>query len=398
MVEENIFKFEERLKSPIRRFTDKSFVPVRYWHIKSNQTTTDAGFGDVAEILGKDSPIKFQVINNLPLYGLDSLVLSISTEDQGLDTQYEGEAVIMAGTLKPLQNDYFMITHLHDSYIFRVTGVEYDTVVAENCYKINYMLEYIDSEEAEKLEQQTVGEYTCILENIGTDERCIIESDEHEKIKKIDEMYDNICHTYMTFYYNERYNCFLADFGNGGKLFDPFQVTFINEHRLFAKKTQIDSLFITEQFEDPKRQIKYQRSVYRFFETRNMEKLNQFDYITFNGFYNRQTAFYRWVDHSIEVVDIQRIMDPNTNQIYHVMTPEMVETIRLNAPTTNKSMELIQRYARKEELTIDDIDLGIYDEIMDLDDANLQVFFFVPIILYIIKEIVSENLHREFVM
>jgi hypothetical protein len=398
MVEENIFKFEERLKSPLRRFTDKSFVPVRYWHIKSDQTTTDAGFGDVAEILGKDSPIKFQLINNLPLYGLDALILQLSSEDQGLDTQYEGEAVIMAGTLKPLQNDYFMITHLHDAYIFRVTGVEYDTVVSENCYKINYMLEYIDSEEAEKLEDQTVGEYTCIMENIGTEERCIIETSEHEKIKKIDAMYDEICKGYITFFYNERYNCFLADIENFHKLFDPFQLEFINQHQLFAKKNQIDSLFLSEQFEDPKRKIKYQKSIYRFFEMRKMDKLNRFAYTTFPGYGNQQTAFYRWIDHDVDVVDIPKIMDPSGNGVFYIMSSEFVESIRLNAPTKTKSSDLIQRFARKEELTIDDIDLGICDEIMDLDDANLEVFFFTPIILYIIKSIVTENLHREFTM
>jgi hypothetical protein len=398
MIEENIFKFEDRLNSPLRRFTDKSFVPVRYWHIKADQTTTDAGFGDVAEILGKESPIRFQVINNLPLYGLDSLILNINTEDQGLDSQYEGEAIIMAGTLKPLQNDYFMITHLHDAYIFRVTGVEYDTAVMENCYKINYMLEYIDNEEAEHLQNQTVGEYTCIMENIGTEDRCIIESDENEKLKKIDAMYDEICNAYITFFYNERYNCFLADFENEKKLFDPLQLEFIKSHQLFHKKAQIDSLFLTEQFEDPKRKIKYQKSIYRFFETRKLDKINQFKYITFNGSYNNQTAFYRWIDRTVEVLDIPKIFDPSGLNTYAIMTPEMVESIRLNGPVDNKTFDLIQRYARKEELTIDDIDLGICDEIMDLDDANLQVFFFVPIILFIIKEIVSENLHREFTM
>jgi hypothetical protein len=190
----------------------------------------------------------------------------------------------------------------------------------------------------------------------------------------------------------------LADFENEKKLFDPLQLEFIKSHQLFHKKAQIDSLFLTEQFEDPKRKIKYQKSIYRFFETRKLDKINQFKYITFNGSYNNQTAFYRWIDRTVEVLDIPKIFDPSGLNTYAIMTPEMVESIRLNGPVDNKTFDLIQRYARKEELTIDDIDLGICDEIMDLDDANLQVFFFVPIILFIIKEIVSENLHREFTM
>ena len=99
MVEKNIFKYEERLKSPIRRFSDKSFVPVTYYHIRGSASTTDVGYGDVEEILGKESPIKFEKIDNLPLYGLDQMVLQLNTEDQGLDSTFESDAIIMSKNL-----------------------------------------------------------------------------------------------------------------------------------------------------------------------------------------------------------------------------------------------------------------------------------------------------------
>ena len=95
MIEDNILLYEQKLKSPIRRFIDKSFVPVRYWHVKSKDTTVDKGYGDVAEILGKDSPIKFQLIENLPLYGLDQMILQLNTSDQCLDSSFESEATII---------------------------------------------------------------------------------------------------------------------------------------------------------------------------------------------------------------------------------------------------------------------------------------------------------------
>ena len=395
MVEKNIFKYEERLKSPIRRFSDKSFVPVTYYHIRGSASTTDVGYGDVEEILGKESPIKFEKIDNLPLYGLDQMVLQLNTEDQGLDSTFESDAIIMAGTLEPLQNDYFMIKHLKDAYIFRVTGVEYDTVVSSGCYKINYMLEYIDNEMKDHLKNQTVDEYTCIVENIGTNDKCIIQSDLYNRVEEIDKMYAEICKTYMAFYYNERYNCFLADFENGLKLYDPFQLDFIVSHQLFKRKNAIDSLFMTEQFEDPRRKIKYQKTIYRFFETRKMDKLTTFDYTVFTGANNQQTAFHRWMDNTVKIMDVPKVFDPSGNGVYHTITNEFVDTIRLNGPTNTKTAELIQRYARNEELSIKDISLDIIDEIMDLDDANLEVFFFTPIILYIIKEIISKELRDE---
>lgn len=392
MIEDNILLYEQKLQSPLRRFIDKSFVPVRYWHVKTNETTVDKGYGDVAEILGENSPFKFQVIENLPLYGLEQMVLQLQTSDQGLDSSFESEATIMEGTIRPLENDYFMIPHLKDSYIFRVTAVDYDMVASAQSYKISFVLEYIDNTKVEDLKNQTKSEFTCVLENIGTDERCIIEKSDDELLTKIDEMYNEIVNTYITFYYNQRYNCLLGEVEGGKKIYDPFMGEFIVKHQLFKRKGTLENMLIVEQFGDSRRNIKYQKSIYRFFETRNMEMLTQFPYTLFLGRMNEQTAFYRWLDSSVMVVDIPKIMDPEKH--YNVLTSEFVDTIRMNGPVSSKYGELLTRFARKEDLTIKDIDLGLSDEIIGLDDANIEVYFVIPIVLYTIKTIVHDHLDR----
>lgn len=395
MIDDNVLLYEERLKSPIRRFTDKSFIPVTYFHINSKDTTTDPGFNDVAEILGDDSPFKYQKIENLPMYDMEALNLQLEEADQGLDSTFESQGTIMAGTIIPLQNDFFMINHLKDSYIFRIKSIEYDTVSSAPCYKVNYNLEYIDKEKEDQLNKQTNSEFTCILENIGTDERCIIENSEKETIEKIDKMYDEIAEAYITFYYNERYNCLLGDFGNGMKLFDPFMIEFINKHQIFAKKNRIDNLVMTEQFDDPRRKIKYQKTIYRFFETKDLNKLCTFDYTIFKGTTNQETSFYRWLDDSVVILDIPK--DINSFTKFSIMDNKFAECIRVNGPVESKYAELLQRFARKEEITIDEIDLTLSDELLSLDDANLEVFFYTPIILYILKDTVTKQLRTEFI-
>ena len=168
---------------------------------------------------------------------------------------------------------------------------------------------------------------------------------------------------------------------------------FIMEHQLFRKKNSIDNLVLTEQFGDAKRKIKYQKSIYRFFETRKMDMLTEFPYTTFYGRTNEQTAFYRWLDNSVMVVDIPRQMDPVNH--YHIMDGEFIDVIRLNGPTHTVYQKLIKQFARKEDMTIHDIDLSLSEEILSLDEANLEVYFYVPIILYIIKTIVSDHLDKK---
>jgi hypothetical protein len=393
MIEDNAVMYEKRSKSPIRRFTDRTFTPTRYWHIKTNDTTVDGGWGDVADTIGPNSPIKFLMIENLPLCGIEAILPQIEEGDFGLDTRFESEATTMNGMIKPYPNDYFMITYLKEPMIFRVTAVDYDNLASDNTYKIQYSLEYNDAEKVEELMRQTVNEYSCLLENVGTDERCIIEKADMDVISDINKMYDQIVESYISLYYNERYNCFLGDFVNGMKLYDPFQEMFINKHRLFTRKNQIDGLVLIEQFKDPQREIKYQKSVYRFIELKRKDKLSTFRYTVSDGKSNPQTAFYRWMDPSIAILDIPKIMNP-TGLKYTIFSEDFVEAIKLNAPIRSEHAGLIQRYVRGEELHPSDISLKLHDVILGLDDANLEVFFITPIILYIIKDVIKERLSK----
>ena len=103
LMDENAFKFENRLNTQVTRFLDKSPVFVTYYHVNADDVTTDGGYKDVEEIYGKNSPLKFKKIDNFPLYGLDTVQLAIQDTDQGLDTDYQGDAVLLPNTIKPLQ-------------------------------------------------------------------------------------------------------------------------------------------------------------------------------------------------------------------------------------------------------------------------------------------------------
>lgn len=392
MLEENLFKYEDRVKSSLVRYSDKTFTPVEYYHINNNQTTVDAGWNDVEEILGERSPIRFQVIHNFPLYISDAINPDLSESEIGLDSTYEGEATILPGTLVPLQNDYFIIKQLHDSYVFRITEVQGDAIMPDNYYKINFMLEYVDKEKQDELDKQTTDKFTCIIENIGTEDRCIIEDDYCDDVRKINTMYNEMLNNYITFFYSSKYNSLLGDLDGDRKIFDPLQREFIQKHQLFIMDNQIDNLVLTEQFRDPKRKIKYENSIYRFIETRDLDKLSKFPYYTFLGMNNKQTSFARWHDTSVYILDINSTMDPETPTL---LSQDSENVIRMNYPTNSKYLQFISNYVHRDNLSLQEIDLTLGDELLVLQDSNLEVFFFTPIIMYIIRDIVSSFMKRK---
>lgn len=394
MMDDALFKYEERVKSPLSRFIDKSFTPVNYHHINNLESTMDGGWNNAENILGERSPIRFQLIKDFPIYGLEQIVISLQDTDQGLDGTYEGEATILPGTIVPLQNDYFTIPILKDSYIFQITSVEYDSIMPDNFYKISYTLEYIDNEKKEALTKQSNEKYTCVMENIGTENRCLIEDEYYNELQTIDTIYNEMVQTYLTFFYNEKYNCLLGDFYHGQKLYDPLQTEFINKHSLFNKKSDLKSIILNDMFEDNRRKVKYEKSLYRFIENRDWKKLSNFSYITFPGTNNQQTTFYHWADRNVQILDITNYMAQMPH--YDMISDDFLNVIKLNGPTESAYAKLLKKYLRDEEkVEFSDIDNSLLEELLQLDDANLEIFFFTPIILYIIKETVSSFMKKK---
>lgn len=388
-INDNAFQFEERLNSPLNKFIDKSPVFVTYFHINVNETTVNEGFRDAEAVIGTKSPVKFQKIENFPLYGLEPIQLALQDAEAGLDTEFQSECIILPNTIKPLQNDFFMIQHIKGPYLFRVIEVQYDYIRPDNFYKIVYKFEYLSEEHVDTINSQVEKKYSCIYQNIGTEDSCIIQEEYLAQIELVDSLFSDMVNTYIAIFYNERYNCFLGDGGNGTKLFDPLQSLFINKHKIISSKNDYSTIILTEGFEDNKRKIKYERSIYRFFERRNLKLISEFKYNTFPGMYKRDSLFYRWHDESIQVIDMPTNAGIEGTESF--LPIEIVNSFRMNGPTESRYVDLLQKFIRKQNITIYDIPLDLNEELLRLD-ANAEVFLFTPILLYIIKTVTSEFL------
>lgn len=388
-IDESVAILDERIQSPITRFIEQTPTFVSYYHINVNETTTDEGFMDVESIVGKKSPIRYQKIDKFPIYGLEQVIAQLQDTEVGIDVAYEGEAIILPNTIKPLPNDYFIIDYVGKTTLFRVTEINYDNIRPDNFYKIMFKLDAIDSDKANSLNEQVHEKYTCILENIGSENQCIIQEDFKDQLDKINAMYSDMVNLYLSIFYDERYNALLGEMPGGYRLYDPYMASFINHHKLFSKKTSLQTIFLEEDhILDNKKQLKYERSIYRFFERRDISLIKPFFYTTFKGMTKPESAFCRWGDETVKVVDLlSAYEDENTFRIFPDVT---IDTIKLNGPTQSKYLELIKRYLRNENtVSIYDIDLSLNDELINLD-ANLEMFFITPILLFIIKEAVTE--------
>lgn len=390
MIENNMFLHEDRLKSPSSRFLDQSTPTfVTYYHINNTESTTDVGFIDVYSVIGDRSPIRYNKIENFPLYGIEQVVLQLQDTEYGLDTDFQSEATVLPNTIKPLMNDFFIIVVSGKDYIFRVTDIQYDNILPDNFYKIGFYIYSLEQDKRDKLEEQITSEHVCILENIGTEENCIIEKQVFVDIKALNAMYRSMIDFYIAMFYNKRHNVFLAPYNSTEYLYDPYQNEFINKNRLFDEKKSLTTLVLTKQVNDPKEVYKYNKSFYKLIEMQDMQLLDEFKFVTITGCTYTESTFYRWYERNIHVLHIP---NPVPVDAQGILSPEFKTVIKMNGEVDSEHAKLIRDYIRKVDLHVKDIPLTLADELISMNDS-LEVFFFIPVIMYIIRDIIKKDLH-----
>ena len=117
LVDQQIYKYDKFLHSRINKYTGGGRTLVTYWNINDENTTTSLGMNDAYQILGNDSPFRYDEIDNMilvsfsPLSPEEKQASTTSVRNYGLS----GEAFIIPGTVMPKENDFFIVKHQHES-------------------------------------------------------------------------------------------------------------------------------------------------------------------------------------------------------------------------------------------------------------------------------------------
>lgn len=388
-INNNAYKYEHILKSQLTKYIDRTPTFTTYYHINNNDSTVDDGYQDIESLLGSRSPLRFEKIKDFPIYGVEPINMQLQDQDQGLDMNYESEAIILPNTIKPLPNDFFTIDVVNNSYVFRVTSVEVDTIRPDNFFKIQYKLEHISDQRNEILNDKVINKFTCILDNIGTENNCIIEDEIFDKLSEIELMYQGICDLYISVFYNERYNTFILPTSVGIKIYDPLQIEFMNRHDLFNRPYRYKTLSISNEVNDDKLKLKYERSMYRYFEKIDNRLLTEFKYELYPAIYRKETCFARWYDNSVYITDLPN--SPSSKSAREIFSPEFTKILLSNEKTDNFYVEFFRKYVHGEIESIYDIDDKLGDQVLFME-PNDEMFFMTPILLYVIKTITNSFL------
>lgn len=222
LVDSQIYKYDKYLHQRINKYTGDARTLVTYFSIDDENTTDSLGLETHYQVLGPDSPIRYNKIVNMVLLGMSPFTPEETTASQTNVRNYSisGESTTIPGTVMPKENDMFIVNHVHMNHIFRINQVTQDGLNSDGGYKIQYSLFSTNPEEICWADKQTTKESVMDLKTIGGEDLTPVIGKEHHELRSrlISMLYDMI-ENYEARFYNEMHNCYVLHL-NGSTWFD----------------------------------------------------------------------------------------------------------------------------------------------------------------------------------
>lgn len=395
LIEGNIFKYEQRLKSHTNKYIENGALLTTFFNIRENATTVDRGLQDIDQLFGHKSPLRFDKILNFPLYGVGQAIPN-NTDEAGVeDINVEGEGTILPSTIVPRQNSFFIMNHLKMKCVFQVVDVHYDSMKVEGYYKIRYRLHSTSDEILQNLEKQTVEIYHCDLNAVGSNVNPIIQKDDFILRKQIEQMVNSMIESYRSLFYDERHNCFLfLNQDTRMRWFDLCGNEFIAKYSLMNPSNSNKVIVIHEKVRDKQLPLFYNNSIYKWIEIgcpRNL--LRKFHFILNGAEGYPDSSFVRWNEGDIEVMQPLATYQAKVNyQEFSYFDNKQLECLLNNReePTSEYDKLIFKFVNRASSISINDISLHIADMLFS-SIKHVDIFLYTPILLYIIRKIMKMN-------
>ncbi len=232
------------------RFLSKNPIYVTYYVVNEARSTTEVGTGIIHEEIGPRSPLRFNKILNVPVYNIPELKPDVNVDEQGYDIELDiNDITFIPGTVQPRPSHY-MLVQLYGvkPLLFRCTGYRHNTIQSNDFYMADFTLRDIDQEYINLIEDQVVETYNCHFENVGTNAKVLLTTDEEDKISDMYGIFESLREFYMNAFYNKETDSFVlyssAD-NPYGWFYDVYLAKFINDSGMFEEPNSANTLVVS---------------------------------------------------------------------------------------------------------------------------------------------------------
>lgn len=378
------------------RFLDNAPITITYYNQSRVESTVDEGFHNTNEFAGDDSSIRYNKIENVPLYAVGASQIEMNEDETGLKPGFASEGILLPNMFMPIANDFFVISYMDRHILFKVTDVNPGTIKSNEYFKISFKFNKIEADDELDIEEQVSSEYVTIFDNIGTEDKVVIEKEVYIQIEK----YKTIIHTMKnryieTFFYN-KLNSFLCHykFNNEDKLvYNKYLTNFCIKNKLFFEKNQYETIYLEIEVSKGRMfEKEYNDSLFKSIEESSVELIKTHKNFMFPKFINEKTNVF--FNRQEPIHDILLMQDKEADFYTPALNEELIEKLIstddqfIYNNIKDSYLLIIKKYLNKSKIEEEDIER--------LDNFPLEydgdLFILTPIVIYLLKKIVNNLL------
>lgn len=383
--------------SKYAKFLDSVPNFVTYYSRDFVSSTEDHGLGTIKEVVGLESPVKYNKIFNMPLYGVDEVSPNLTAEDLGgLDNEMQGNAILIPDTIVPQPDDLFLFSYheaTEETYkLYRVTNVTTSAIDSNTYYQISFIVTPYDLNILN--ERQVKDDYSVIMNNIGTEQKSIILDEDYIKARQFDLISSELADLYIDDYYDSKLNLFLFnDVLRDRIIYDPSIHEMISKTSMFInQKTLASNLYITNVY--PLKNRVYFNSISGIIT--NKEKLKDISFPIGVMFGSLTTSLFRLFPYEYLATEYYKGENSYSHQLLHT-------DINLHVNGYNKDIvledidgltnfeRLMIYYIKEPSMINSDLCNECLNDIQySSNPVTLSNYIFTPIILYILQDMITQ--------
>ena len=237
LTESIVSNFIKHSTADYTRLLNNAPIFVTYYSRDSLESSYDKGFENVNQAVGKESPVIYNKIENLPIYKTDTGNFSLDVNEYGIDSNLESSAIILPDTVKPLEEDHFILSYQSKTILFKVTNVEFDNFNNKSFYKISFKLSdhTIDSIELQKNKDLVVD-----YDNISKVAKPVYDKNYYNLTENLDKIYETLLEVYLDKYYNDKFYLVIDKYSNK-PFIDVMLNKFIEKYNLLSSRSNYRS-------------------------------------------------------------------------------------------------------------------------------------------------------------
>lgn len=380
---------DQLLQNPLYQFNDKSPTPVRYWNINTEKTTLDPG-SKLAQIeVGDESPIRFNIIEDLMIYGLPRVELNLSNDEFGLEADaVNGEAFIMPNTIVPYPGDFFEIPYMYDKpWLFQVTEVNRDTFdTGSTVYKISYRLERHEDKEIKK---NVVDEFVAIDVQEGTNVKSIINKKKYIQAKELDDLSSTLKSYFKDLFFVDSVQTFIYKYLNESNMYDPFMIEFIIRNGIL-KDGSSKYVYVAQQMPIPITfSIDYDKTFFRAFELRDKNMLSSSVISSPANIINSMASIFNTRFEPYFALTYKPPISFEINNIkdnIEILSQDLIYSITDNKPNLDLDARYLYQNLFVKFFNSDDIDQDDITNIKNIVfDSAKEIFYMIPLLIFVVE-------------